>query len=196
MPKLTGVFELFGNLDKISPDALNNRLKSREEPHYLQNFIGNRILYPQAVPVSKHEMDLDFALLGEAVRLNKQYFFDEQSKKIVIPESFLGRFPDLARLGIVMVEAIGAPGVSTIYLKGTAWRFLGTVVAPSLLSSDGPLQVTINGKASNVNIGSLVVFPIQQEKVRVKIDSLEEVEVAGGELGLIVDLRKGANLPS
>lgn len=196
MPKLTGVFELFDNLDKISPNSLNNWLKNREEPHYLQNFVGNRILYPQIVPTTKREMDLDFALLGEAVKLNRQLFFDEQSKRVIIPEVFLSRFPNLPRLGVVMVEGISPQGESTIYLKTkSGHQFLGTVIAPTLISSDGPMQITINSKVSNVSLGSLVVFPITSPKVRVKIDALAEIEVSGGELGLIIDLRKGVNLP-
>lgn len=197
MPKLTGAFELFDNLDKILPDTLNNWLKNREEPHYLQNFLGNRLLYPQTIPTTKREIDLDFALLGEAVKMNKQHFFDEAQKRIIIPEVFLSRFPNLQRLGVVMVEAVSPEGESTIYLKQpNNLQFLGTVVAPTLLTSDGPLQITINSKVSKVALGSLVVFPITEPSVKVKVDALAEIEVAFGELGLIIDLRKGVNLPS
>lgn len=207
MPKLSGVFSLFKNLEKIAPQSLNHWLKLNENPHYLYNFIGNRILYPGVIPLSFREVDMDFAILKEAVRLNKQLFYFDSGipnqpgdKKIVIPEEFVNRFPPLERLGASMVEALTPSGIIAIYIKpstasGKSLELVGSVIAPTLLSTEGAPQILINNNPVKVNLGTMVVFPFEDRHLRVKIDSLDEILVSGGKLGLIIDLRKGVNTP-
>lgn len=207
MPKLSGVFSLFKNLEKIAPQSLNHWLKLNENPHYLYNFIGNRILYSGVIPISLREVDIDFAILKEAVRLNKQLFYFDSGiqnqpgdKKIVIPEEFVNRFPPLERLGASMVEALTPSGIVAIYVKpstasGKNLELVGSVIAPTLLSTEGAPQILINNNPVKVNLGTMVVFPFEDRHLRVKIDSLDEILISGGKLGLIIDLRKRVNTP-
>lgn len=207
MPKLSGVFSLFKNLEKIAPQSLNHWLKLNENPYYLYNFIGNRILYSEVVPLSPRELDIDFAILKEAVRLNKQLFYPDSGvqnqpgdKKIIIPEEFVNRFPPLERLGAGMVEAIAPSGIVSVYIKTTSasgknLELVGSVITPTLLSTEGEPQILINNNPVKVNLGTMVVFPFEDRHLRVKIDSLDEILVSGGKLGLIIDLRKGVNTP-
>lgn len=192
MPKLSGVFEIFKNLEKIPPENLNNWLKIKQEVHFLQNFIGNRILYPQVIPLTATEMAMDWSLLIEAVRLDKNPFIDEDKKKIFIPKQLYGRFPNLSQLATSFIQALDVVGVWTLYLKSSEEELvLGTVIAPSVLTSDGPMKVIINGKEYQANLGEISVYSNQDHHLRVIVDALDEVLVTGGDVGLLVDLRKG-----
>lgn len=192
MPKLSGVFEIFKNLEKIPPENLNNWLKIKQEAHILQNFIGNRILYPQVVPLTATEMAMDTALLTEAIKLDKSSFLDEEAKKIFIPKTFYGRFPNLSQLALIFTQALDQVGVWTINLKSPEEEvMLGTLIAPSVLTSDGPMKVVINGKEYQAALGQISIYPNQDHHLEVIVDSLDQVLVSGGDVGLLVDLRKG-----
>lgn len=194
MPKLSGVFEIFKNLEKIPPENLNNWLKVKQEVHILQNFIGNRILYPQVVPLTSVDMSLDVALLIEAIRLDKNTFLDDDGKKIFIPKGLYGRFPNLSQLALTFIQALDPVGVWTLNLKSPEEEvLLGTVIAPSVLTSDGPMKVIINGKEYQAALGQISVFPNQDHHLEVVVDSLDQILVSGGDVGLLVDLRKGVS---
>lgn len=194
MPKLSGVFEIFKNLEKIPPENLNNWLKIKQEAYLLQNFIGNRILYPQVIPLTTIEMALDLSLLIEAVRFDKSPFIDEAKKKIFIPKQLYGRFPNLSQLVTAFIQALDVVGIWVLYLKSPEEELvLGTVIAPSVLTSDGPMKVVINGKEYQADLGEISVYPNRDHHLRVIVDSLDEVLVTGGDVGLLVDLRKGAS---
>src|SRR3990167_9440024 len=112
MPKLTGLFSSFDDLDQISPEAIASWLKPAPELTSLENYLANKILYPQAVPLTKHDMQIDLAILREALRMNGPKPGEQKSnallggnpflnitlRKILIPERFLDFVPDLASL--------------------------------------------------------------------------------------------------
>lgn len=197
MPKLSGVFEIFKNLEKIPPENLNNWLKIKQEVHILQNFVGNRVLYPQVVPLNAVDMSLDIALLIEAIKLDKSAFLDEEGKKILIPKDLYGRFPNLSQLALTFIQALDPIGVWTINLKSPEEEvLLGTVIAPSVLTSDGPMKVVVNGREYQSALGQISIYPNQDHHLEVIVDSLDKVLVSGGDVGLLIDLRKGVSKQS
>ena len=86
MAKLIGFFESFDNLDLIPVEEIAKKLKIRSQLIELENFVANRILYPQAIPTTSIDMETDIVILEEALKINKR-------KKL--PEDFKARFPGL-----------------------------------------------------------------------------------------------------
>ena len=70
MPKLSGLFDSFDNLDQIDIDSLILWLKNKPSSIQLENYLANKILYPQITPITADEMKIDLAILREILRLN------------------------------------------------------------------------------------------------------------------------------
>lgn len=86
MAKLVGFFESFDNLDLIPVEEIAKKLKIRSQLIELENFLANRILYPQAVPTTSIDMETDEVILDMALKINK-------IKKL--PQNFKTRFPGM-----------------------------------------------------------------------------------------------------
>lgn len=195
MPHLSGVFDEFADLDKTKPEELLAFLKQKPEIHFLVNFLGNRILYPQAIPLTLQELELDLAILRKGIKLKPSLVFEPQTNKIVIPKLLIDRFPDIGTLVQTIIESINPKGVHLIFIKdGTGTRLVGSVVSPL-----NPSKLSVNSKTvayfeekgeRQLSLGSISFVPSLAREVNIKLGS-EEYKVAGGELGIIVDLRLG-----
>lgn len=86
MAKLVGFFESFDNLDLIPVEEIAKKLKIRSQLIELENFVSNRILYPQAIPTTSIDMETDIVILDMALKINKE-------KKL--PKNFKTRFPGI-----------------------------------------------------------------------------------------------------
>lgn len=86
MTKLVGFFESFDNLDLIPVEDIAQKLKIRSQLIELENFVANRILYPQAIPTTSIDMETDMVILDMALKINK-------GKKL--SKDFITRFPGL-----------------------------------------------------------------------------------------------------
>lgn len=86
MAKLVGFFESFDNLDLIPVEEIAKKLKIRSQLIELENFVANRILYPQAIPTTSIDMETDILILDIALKINK-------GKKL--PKNFKTRFPGM-----------------------------------------------------------------------------------------------------
>jgi len=71
MPRLPGLFDSFDNLDQISPEAIAAWLKPAPELALLENYLANKIFYPQALPVTERDMRIDLSILREAIKQSK-----------------------------------------------------------------------------------------------------------------------------
>lgn len=192
MPRLTGIFEQFIDLDKVTPFELLTWLKSKVEIHYLVNFLGNRMLYPQTTPLTRAELEIDLAILREGLKRNPGVVYDLKNEKLVIPEQYIERFPgDL--LIPAIIEAISPKGVNKIYKKGS-WKtnIIGSSFAvedPGKLSSDNlTVPIELEGVKSNLDLGKLVILKFEKNEGILKIAG-KELTVFGGEFGLLIDLR-------
>ncbi len=86
-----GLFDSFDNLDTIPPEAIASRLKNPPQFSQLANYLANKILYPQALPMSALDMQLDLAILSEALSKRRlavagNPFLNMSSGNTVIPE--------------------------------------------------------------------------------------------------------------
>src|SRR5688572_29560259 len=96
MPKVTGIFEEFDFLDQIPIDDISKWIPIKLPPFYLENFLANKILYPQSIPVTEVDLAIEIAILREIVK--RKSHFDPKLNQIFIPETFLSRFPNLSQL--------------------------------------------------------------------------------------------------
>lgn len=195
MPHLSGVFDQFPDLEKVSSEQLSVWISQKPETHFLNNFLGNRILYPQTVPLTQKEMEIDFAILRAAVRLRPGFVFQPQTNKIIIPKLFAERFLPLQKMVTSIIEGINPKGVHFIYIKDHAKvKMLGTVISPlnpQRLSTD---EKTVKFTAGKIvvnlplNVISTVILQVSESMVTL---GNEEYKALGGEIGVIVDLRLG-----
>lgn len=195
MPHLTGVFEEFPDLDKVSSQDLSVWIKGKADPDSLMNFLGNRILYPQTIPLSKSELEIDLAILRQAVKLKPALVYDPQRNKLFLPLSFIQRFPNITRLAGVIIEAISPKGVNQIYIKDkNQVKLVGSAISPvdptKLPNDNQKVKVSINGTQSTLRLNTLSVFQTGAANINVSIGN-QDTKVSGGDIGIIIDLRTG-----
>lgn len=191
MPKLVGVFSNFKDLEKLTADDLNRWLKYKENPFYLENFIGNRILYPQVIPISLRDLEIDLAILREYIRLHPESIYNPNSKKMMIQEELEIRFPPLAKLVAAILDVIMLEGATPITIKrlSGAIDVVGTIIAHTP-QSQGFTEVKINGQSLALEINTITILPSKEERVTVQVGNNLPIIVAGGTLGIVIDLRK------
>ncbi|MBI2593387.1 hypothetical protein HYW44_01985 [Candidatus Daviesbacteria bacterium] len=193
MPHLSGVFEQFPNLDKVSSLNLSAWLHIQVDKHNLANILGNRIIYPQTVALTKSDLEIDLAILREALKQRPALVYEPQTNKIYIPELFLQRFPPLTRLAGVIIEAINPKGVIQIYLKDkTQVKLLGSLISPpnvsKLVKDKGKIKIVVMGVEGTLSPNTLSISRIVAPQIKMKIENTS-YSVPGGELGVVIDLR-------
>lgn len=193
MPHLSGVFEQFPDLDKVSPLDLSAWLHIRVDEHNLANILGNRIIYPQTVSVTKLDLEIDLAILRVALKQRPALVYEPQTSKIYIPELFLSRFPPLTRLAGVITEAINPTGVIQIYIKDkNKVKLVGTLISPPDIAKIGKdkekIKIIVDGVEGTLAPNSFSISQISAPQIKIKIENTQYT-VSGGELGVIIDLR-------
>lgn len=196
MPKVSGIFDSFENLDQIPPEDIAGWLKSPPQTRELENYLANRIYYPQTLPLTLPDLDIDLAILREALKRNSVYFKPQQ-KKIFIPESFLNLVPDLKKLALIFTDAYQPKELVTFILNtGKGDETLGSLVRVEGGTND--FSLNIDGKNFKVKPGSLTILPCPKSRCHIsfkssnaKVMGKKEIlfETMGGRLGLIVDGR-------
>ncbi len=195
MPHLSGVFDEFPDLDKISIEEVAAVLSSKPEVHFLVNYLGNRILYPQAAPLTKKELEVDLAILRVGAKIRPGLFYEPQSNRIVIPQKFAERFPDLELLLISIVQGINPKGVHFVFIKNESQlNLVGSVISPI-----NPQKLSVDGKnvqfsglaiAKSLPLNAISVIPTPVKAAKVRLEG-EEFDAAGGQIGVMIDLRLG-----
>lgn len=195
MPHLSGVFDEFPDLDKVSIDEILSWISQKPEIHFLVNFLGNRIFYPQAVPLTRNELELDLAILRVAIKLKPSLVYEPQTNKIIIPKLFVDRFPPLTAVAQAIIEGVTPKGVHNIFVKDrNQYRLVGSVISPlspqKLCKDENSVIFTglAIQKALPLRVISLVETPVSEVTVRL---GDEEFKAAGGEVGVFIDLRMG-----
>lgn len=205
MPKLTGVFENFRDLEAVTAQNILRWISAHPNPITVENFVANRIIYPQVVPESMADLELDMAILREAIRTSHE-FVDLKNLRIFIPETLFSRIPDLTKLVWVFVDAylIGwndkNPGknVWTVVLKRSQGEeILGSVIMPEFHAKNSCINLTIRSKNIQVKKGQLSVVPCASQcKFSFSLSNglvlgMQQglLQVPGGKLGLMIDGR-------
>lgn len=186
MPKLSGVFDQFSKLDQIQAEKINKWLKIKQDQKTLDNFIANRIYYPQTVPVSKLEMEMDLALLREALNLEGDKFFIDNQKKVVIPKEFANRFYPLISLVAAFVDGLNLKELVQFFVNETEGRKrLCSVVS---FKPNGLKSFKLDGNSYQLKKDALTLLPIKGDNLKLEFNSKTQI-VQPGSLGIFVDLR-------
>lgn len=191
MPKLTGVFLQFKNLDQITISNVAARLKSSGDLTALENFFGNRILYPQTIPQSAYDMQVDLAILGEALRSTPGFVLGKNDS-LLLTDEILKRFQPLPSLLRIISQNVKIKPVTPIYLKREPLtNLVGTIITPNIHKKpNDKVNIFVNGQNLLLKMGSFTILPFNDRHIKLKIEDEPVQTVAGGELGLVFDLTK------
>ncbi|MCL5409717.1 MAG: hypothetical protein M1607_02555 [Patescibacteria group bacterium] len=201
MLKLRGLYLYFPVLDKLKADRVMLWLDKKTDLTLSENRLGNRLLYPQTIPVTPEEMAFDLALLRELIALQPDHYLNRNLRRLIVPENLLDRFPNLSQVCWAMVDAFQPLGVSTVYLRSErlGLKSIGTVIKPEKVNSDGIVKLWVAEKSYQLKVGSLFAIPVNAHRVDVGFESTaislmgksnNTTQVIGGDLGLLIDLRK------
>lgn len=200
MPNVKSVFDAFPNIEDISINNVAVSMGKTIGIQLLENQIGNKILYPQTVPVTAKELTLELAILKEAIRLAPDSYYNPNLKKIFIPEQFLVSFPSPVLLAGVFIDVFLPRDITYICIKSDKGLIgcLGSVIRPELVTKGGVINFNVLGKSYKLKIGGSYHLPINQSRADIKFESPNakllgehdlSTEVFGGEVGIIVDTR-------
>lgn len=202
MPKIPSLLDCFSTPGSISIDIDDSVawLKSQTNPQLLQNQLCNHLLYPESLPLTPADLHLDLALLQEILKKRPGDYYNQNLKRITIPEGFLMRFSDLNQLVWVFTDVFGKPGITTIFLKSekVGLKGLGTFIKPTVTSNFGWASVWIESKKYEIQVGSLMTIPFTGNRLDIKFASNSAkllgksqfiTEVIGGGFGLAIDMR-------
>lgn len=185
-------FEVFQTLDleNLDPQLVSKWIKFQIEKIVLENHIANRLLYPQAFPLTKQDMQIDLAIFREVLRKNPQPIYDKFGNKIIIDQKLVDRFGSLKRLLMAIMDALPIKSLTTISIKNNSLTsIVGTIVVPQTVFTTKLVPVWLDTQQFNLRVGFLSLLGSGKKKIKVKIDGGEEFLAYGGELGVAIDLR-------
>ena len=219
MGKLSGLFDSFDNLDQIDVNSIITWLKPAPQAVQLENYLANKILYPQTIPMTESDMKIDLAILREALRINgpkntkvsnallgDNTFLNLTLRKILIPERFLQFVPNLINLTWVFVDGLlltrrkedKFQDLWTIVTVGETDEIVGSVILPQFNSRNGEIELSVLGKIYKIPTGGLMVIPCGKDRCevayKIKMGQVlgkteSALELYGGKLGIMVDGR-------
>lgn len=192
MPVQVGLFDSFDNLDQINSSDVARWLKPIPNEIHLENYIANRILYPQTIPQTEVDMAIDLAILREALRINgpknqtqnerrantllgNNPFLNPTLRKILIPERFLSYVSDLATLTWVFIDGLLLERAKsdffqdlwTVVLTDDSDEVVGSVIIPQFKNGSPDMEIIVEGKRYIIKMGSLTVLPCPKDRCRI-----------------------------
>lgn len=181
MPRLPGLLDSFDNLDQITSEEIAFWLKPVPDYQLLENYLANRILYPQTRSISEHDMQIDLAILREILKKNSPKleaqkansllgdnpFLNTTLRKILMPVELLNFVPNLLSLVQVFIDAFLSKrqrqdyfqDLWTLVLTGDIDEIVGSALLPQFEGSGGVMNFKIQSKNYEIRQGSLVLVP-------------------------------------
>jgi hypothetical protein len=202
MPKVSGVFEIFKDLDLIqTPDVVSWLDRNPPRAQDLENYIANLILYPQVAPMSEETLKLDLAILREALKKTPGYFYNPALKKLVIPQNFVERFGGLKNVILAMMDVFVMPDITQVMISAESREeVIGSTVCPKFQKEkEIEFELGVEEKLYTIRQGSLTIIPCDKTRCHLTFRSSDAtliskkditVESYGGALGIVVDARK------
>lgn len=190
MPKLTGIFEDLTGLDSLSIIEVNRFLTDKEHVYVLENYLGNRILYPQTVPIGKRDMEIDLAILCAYMHTHQELFHIAGLKRIMIPEKIELRFPPLANLIFYFPEIFNLSEVEELAIKKESSQVMvaGTIITPRTKNSEIAKlsEIKINGQTVKLDPHGMTYFDSNKNSNEIELPT-KTLTVSGGKIGLIIN---------
>lgn len=189
MPRLSGLFDDFDNLDQITPEDIACWLKPVPELGQLENYLANKILYPQTLPATERDMQIELAILRQALKLiapksksqkengllGENPFLNITLRKILIPARFLNFVPGLPGLVQVFIDAFLSErerkdffqDLWTLVLTGSTDEVVGSVLLPQFDDNGGLMNLIVLNKNYQVRQGNLTVIPCPKDRCEI-----------------------------
>lgn len=189
MPKLPGLFDSFDNLDQILPEAVASWLKPIPAIPQVENYLANKILYPQTLPQTELDMQMDLAILREALKLNgpkptntpennllgDNSFLNIVLRKVLIPDKFLNFVPNLAILTQVFIDGLlldrrkedRFEDLWTVVLTDDTDEIVGSIIIAQFNKSDGVMDLKLLGKNYRITQGTLTIVPCSSNRCEI-----------------------------
>lgn len=199
MSKLTGVFSKFRYLDKIALGDLGAFYKVKRTVFTPEDFLGNRILYPQTLAITKDELNMDFGILIEAVKKEPATFYDVKNTSLVIPEEVMLRFPGLPKLVKTLATALDIQGILPVVIIKGGRKRVGSILRLPFshkgASQKDYLELLVNNQNVRVKVPGFSDIKVGDSEVSLKIlgdgkqfKMIKEMKASGGPLGILVDI--------
>lgn len=189
MTKLTGLFDSFDNLDQIPIENIASWLKPVPNLIQLENYLANKILYPQTLPLTETDMKIDLAILRETLRINgpkpgpgknnpllgDNPFLNITLRKVLIPQRFLTFVPDLKTLTWAFVDALLLNrrrqdffwDLWTVVLTDDTDEIIGSILLPQFIGENSVMELSLSGKTYKIGPGSLTVIPCPKDRCEI-----------------------------
>lgn len=206
MSNLLGLFDSFDNLDQISLEALASWFKPVPQLSFLENYLANRILYPQTVSLTEYDMKIDLSILREALKMSRTSakgfktnaflggnpFLNVTLRKVLIPVRFLNFAPDLPSLTWAFIDALlidrkkedWFEDLWTIVLTNDADEIVGSVVLAQFEDRNGVMDLNVLGKNYKIRPGGLIVIPCPSNRCEISY-KLQKGSVLGKKVNAI-----------
>lgn len=185
----SGLFDNFDSLDQILPEEVASWLKPVPRLDFLENYLANKILYPQAIPLTENDIKVDLAILREAIKiygpkpgskktnalLGDNPFLNITMRKVLIPLKFLNFVPNLATLTLVFIDALLLNRKKedwfgdfwTVVLTDDIDEIVGSVLLPQFESNSGVMELQLQGKNYKISAGNLIVIPCPKDRCEI-----------------------------
>lgn len=189
MPKLSGLFDSFDNLDQIPIENISSWLKVVPNLIQLENYLANKILYPQTLPLTETDMKIDLAILREALRINgpklnlgknnpllgDNPFLNITLRKILIPQRFLTFVPGLISITWAFVDGLLLNrrkedffwDLWTVVLTDDTDEIVGSILLPQFIGESGVMELSLSSKTYKIRPGSLTVIPCPKDRCEI-----------------------------
>lgn len=193
MSKLLGVFDLLPDLDKITDEEILTVLKTQIDHHSLENYLGNRIIYPQSVAVNKSELDIDFAILEVALNKHPEIVYKRNQNQVFIPYQFIPRYPPLTRLISIIITSLRPEQITQLWVShNSGTELIGSILPDTMLNRMrlGDLEnLMVKDELKKMVLGELNLLPVTDKQIKIKFSEGVEFDCFGGSLGILIDLR-------
>ena len=136
--KLTGIF-LSLNVENIPPEDIARWLKPNPGLDFVENYLANKLLYPQTIPYSQSDLAIELAILREVVKRSPEKFM--APNQFIIPPELAERIGTLPDLTLALFDVLAPKEPVAVFLGSKA---VGSVIPPSTPGEF--LQIEIMGK--------------------------------------------------
>ncbi len=201
-----GLFGSFDYLDQISIEAIASWLKPQPQLLQLENYLANKILYPQTIPLTQLDVKIDLAILREALKMSRSQtkirkangmlgedpFLNITLRTILIPARFLNYVPDLKGLAWAFIDALLSDrnrkdwyqDVWTICLTDDIDEVVGSLILPQFDNNEEELALVVFDKKYKIRSGSLSVIPCTKDRCQIQY-SLPKGRILGKQVNAV-----------
>jgi hypothetical protein len=190
MTALTGIFATLPGIENIPPEGVQKWVKNRLGDHAIENYVANRITYPQTIAISIEEKQIDQAIIQEYIARNPALFYNPLTHKLNIPQGITHYIQPVQDLMLILSSLLKLSQITPVFISdGNSVKVAGSIIVPNPQTSEPKINVSFNGKMQTLEKGKFYHFPLADQHMKLKIGNENEIMISGGTLGVSIDLR-------